>query len=106
MGMDIKYLVRVLNPASGLRIGLSSKSFETCLKEHAKDMPEQERKKLLKECETNIFGYSFGYNLKYNVPIKSMVGRAAKSVDEVYDNFVEDDKIDVIAEIKYDGERT
>jgi ATP-dependent DNA ligase len=35
--IEIKYLVRSLNPAVGLRIGLSSKSMEKVLLEHIKD---------------------------------------------------------------------
>jgi hypothetical protein len=30
-GLDIKYIVRALNPSKGLRIGIQSKSMEKCL---------------------------------------------------------------------------
>jgi len=51
-----------------------------------------------------------------NVPFKSMVGRAVKSPEEAIETFLKDENrknkesqkttVDIIAEIKYDGERT
>ena len=51
--LDIKYIVRSLNPAVGLRIGLSNKSLEKCLiNQYGHD------KQVIEEFEKNVFGYS------------------------------------------------
>jgi hypothetical protein len=49
--LELKYLVRSLNPAVGLRIGLSNKSMEKILVDHIKD-PD-----LIEEFEKTVFGY-------------------------------------------------
>ena len=49
--LEIKYLVRSLNPAVGLRIGLSNKSMEKVLLEEIKDPS------LITDFEKTVFGY-------------------------------------------------
>lgn len=41
-----------------------------------------------------------------NIPLKPMVGRPVASAQEAFDHFQKDGKVDIIAEVKYDGERT
>ena len=49
--LEVKYLVRSLNPAVGLRIGLSNKSMEKVLLEEITDPS------LLSDLEQSVFGY-------------------------------------------------
>jgi DNA ligase 1 len=100
--VELKYLVRMLSPA-GLRIGISNKSFEKCLLSYISSLPNKQQ--LLDDFEQNIFGYRIQEKSDVSVigvPLKPMVGRPAKSVEEVLTEM----KPDLICEIKYDGERT
>ena len=98
--LEVKYLVRSLNPAVGLRIGLSNKSMEKILLEQIKDPA------LIEDFEKTVFGYMLQDKLIYNVPFKPMVGRPFKSAAEVLTHFSKRGPVDLVAEIKYDGERT
>ena len=63
------------------------------------------KQELLDDFEQNIFGYRIQEKSDVSVigvPLKPMVGRPAKSVEEV----LKEMKPDLICEIKYDGERT
>ena len=100
--VELKYLVRMLSPA-GLRIGISNKSFEKCLLNYISSL--QNKSELLSDFEQNIFGYRIEEKSDVSVigvPLKPMVGRPAKSIEEVLNEM----KPDLICEIKYDGERT
>lgn len=79
--LEIKYLVRSLNPAVGLRIGLSNKSMEKVLLEEIKD-PET-----ISDFEKTVFGYSLQKQLSYNLPCRPMVGRPFKTAEEVISHF-------------------
>lgn len=116
-GLEMKYLVRCLNPATGLRIGLSSKSMEKVFLEHVKD--QDLSGEIIGDFEKNVFGYRIQKDgLSYNLPYKAMVGRPVKTPQEGYKHFVTqklkgkkvkatgDEDVDIIAEVKYDGERT
>ena len=102
LALDVKFLMRSLNPAAGLRIGLSSKSVEKCFLEHLdENYNDQDKHVLLGDYEANVFGYAIGASKKssksikggksngftYNVPLKAMVGRAMKTPQEAIDHF-------------------
>ena len=106
--------MRMLCP-SGLRIGLSNKSFETALLKIVEtlDMSREEKERVLGEFEEEVFGYRIRgevTSLSACVPLKPMVGRAAKSAEDVVEKLLKldtnKDTLDIFAEIKYDGERT
>jgi hypothetical protein len=84
---ELRYLVRSFSN-TGLRIGLSSKSVESCILDYfAEEKSEVEKR--LADFESQIFGYRIQKlhtgpkQAVYNVPIKSMLGRAAKDPVEV-----------------------
>lgn len=107
--LSLKYLVRSLNPTTGLRIGLSGRSLEKCFLKFAE---EYKQASTIEEFERDIFGYRIGGESKVilNIPFKAMIGRPSKTADEVIEHFQKRDKekkpLDLIAEIKYDGERS
>ena len=83
---------------------------------------------MIVDFEQNVFGYRIQLDdevnekkgsgdgqLIYKVPYKAMVGRSVKTPEEAVDHFLslrnkkrgdETNLVDIIAEIKYDGERT
>lgn len=85
-GLEIKYLMRALNPThGGLRIGLSSKSVEKCfldfMNEHFVN-DNKTKNEIIYEFERDIFGYqlnSEGKRPNFNLPFKAMIGRPFKS---------------------------
>jgi ATP-dependent DNA ligase len=46
LGLDYKFLVRSLNPAAGLRIGVSTKSIETALKAYLENLSADKRQQV------------------------------------------------------------
>lgn len=115
---ELRYLVRSFSN-TGLRIGLSSKSVENCIIQYFEE--ESKRKdatsisERLADFESQIFGYRIQklhtspHTAIYNVPVKSMLGRAAKDPSEVLkmlglSKSFKKDKVS--ADFKYDGERT
>lgn len=74
---------------------------------------------IIGDFEKNVFGYRIQKEgLSYNLPYKAMVGRPVKTPEEGFKHFVTqklkgtkvkasgDEVVDIIAEVKYDGERT
>ena len=84
--LSLKYLVRSLNPTTGLRIGLSGKSLEKCFLKFAEDYNQAST---IEEFERDIFGYRIGGESKVimNIPFKPMIGRPSKTADEVIEHF-------------------
>lgn len=104
---ELRYLVRSF-ANQGLRIGLSTKTVENVIHEQLK-----EDEKSLAMFEKDIFGYrlrnltELESNAIYHVPIKPMIGKAAKSATDVLQNL--NKKVEIrklTSEFKYDGERT
>jgi len=109
-GIELKFLVRLLSP-SGLRIGLSTKSMETSFLEFINNLPTPQKEKMLSKFEKDIFGYQIGTEVQKNVPLKPMIGRAVRSDADAIEKFSklaekENKPLDLILEVKYDGERT
>ena len=74
---------------------------------------DQRAQNRLQDFERSIFGYCIRSLSKveneatYDVPIKAMLGRAAKSPSNVLETLGKNiDKTRLVADFKYDGERT
>lgn len=109
--LEMKFIIRCLHP-SGLRIGLSSKSMEKSLLEYLSSL-ENDHDAIVQDFEQNIFGYRISTptsndSALLNVPLKPMVGRPVKNAAEALKTLTKKSEThaDLIAEIKYDGERT
>ena len=65
---------------------------------------------MVREFEKSVFGYRIEEvttSGEVNMPLKPMVGRAVKNASEVVEKLAPKEQLpDLIAEIKYDGERT
>ena len=88
---------------------------EKCIIDYFKNNndPGENNEQRLHEFERNIFGYRIqSLSLSpgtpiYDVPVKAMAGRAAKSAANVMETLNKKvDKSRLIADSKYDGERT
>jgi len=101
---------------TGLRIGLSTKSVEKCLNQYFESFADQETAyEELSFFERTIFGYRIKdlskqpEKAEYHIPIKLMVGKPAKDTSEVTkvmtSKFTQG-QTPLIAEYKYDGERS
>ena len=112
---ELRFLVRSF-ANTGLRIGLSTKSVEKCILDFFTSSNKKETaERRLEDFERNIFGYRIqklhlmpdSPKAVYNVPIKSMVGRAAKDAEDVLKVLGKEvDRSSLVADFKYDGERT
>ena len=111
---ELRFLVRSF-ANTGLRIGLSTKSVENCILDFFTSGTEEHAARRLEDFERNIFGYRIqklhlmdgSSQAVYNVPIKSMVGRAAKDAQDVLKVLGKDiNRSNLVADFKYDGERT
>lgn len=109
----MRYLVRALSP-SGLRIGLNSKSIEHTLLKVSHELvsdPDIEfsladARDFINYFESEVFGYSIRSETKFGLPSRVMLGRAAKSADEVVQMFTTKGYKQAVVDFKYDGERT
>ena len=109
---ELRFLVRSF-ANTGLRIGLSTKSVEKCIIEYFKSSGAPNSSQRLRDFERGVFGYriqSLSAEAQapiYDVPIKAMVGRSAKSCANVIEELGNSiDKSRLVADFKYDGERT
>ena len=111
---ELRFLVRSF-ANTGLRIGLSTKSVENCILEYFTTSTDENSVRRLEDFERNIFGYRIqklhlmqgNPEAVYNVPIKPMVGRAAKDPQDVLKVLGKDvNRSGLVADFKYDGERT
>jgi ATP-dependent DNA ligase len=115
---ELRYLVRSF-ANTGLRIGLSSKSVEKCILDFfegesgRKDVDQSLIQTRIEDFERSIFGYRIqklhndAKTAIYDVPVKSMLGRAARDAEDVIK--VLGKKVNhkrLSADFKYDGERT
>ena len=113
---ELRFLVRSF-ANTGLRMGLSTKSVEKCIIEYFTNLADEESDKSalqrLQEFEKSIFGYRIQSLSQeesvpiYGVPVKAMVGKAAKSPANVLETLGKNiDRTRLVADHKYDGERT
>ena len=111
---ELRFLVRSF-ANTGLRIGLSTKSVEKCVIDYftAQDSNKESAQQRLQEFERTIFGYRIqslsmqAQDAIFDVPIKAMVGRAASSPANVLTELGKSiDRSRLVADYKYDGERT
>lgn len=104
---ELRFLVRSF-ANTGLRIGLSTKTVENTV--HERFGSDEE---ILSLFEKNIFGYRLR-NLTelpskaiYHVPIKPMTGKPAKDVADLIQSLSKKvNRNRLVADYKYDGERT
>jgi ATP-dependent DNA ligase len=104
---ELRYLVRSF-ANTGLRIGLSTKTVESTV--HEKFEYDEQALSLF---EREIFGYrlrnltNLPSKAMYHVPIKPMTGKPAKDAADLLKSLSKKvDRAKLVADYKYDGERT